>query len=259
MTNFLYKKTLLLFVLSLTVLVSAQARRKPMIGVASGYSSAMVTTLNRSYTDAIYRAGGIPVILPQVNNAAEASEILSHLDGLLLSGGEDLAPAYYGESVLNETVSVNAHRDTIDVLYAEAALQGNKPILAICRGEQLLNVVLGGSLYQDLPSQNPSDIAHRQGSDLRFPSHTISVLEGSMLHKILGEKSLNVNTSHHQAVKVPSDKVAVTALAPDGVVEAYEGVERGEWILGVQFHPEQLVRADDKWLAIFKAFVKACK
>ena len=252
-------KRVLLFFLLLSLCFFAQARKKPLIGVASGYSSAMTSTLSRSYTDAIYRAGGIPVILPQVNNAAAASEILSHLDGLLLSGGEDMAPAYYGESILNESVQVNAHRDTIDVLYAEAALLAKKPILAICRGEQLLNVVLGGSLYQDLPTQKPSEIAHRQGSDLRFPSHTISVSEGSRLHRIMGVKTLNVNTSHHQAVKVPSDKVAVTAVAPDGVIEAYEGIEKGQWILGVQFHPEMLVRAQSGWLAIFIDFVKACK
>ena len=259
MTLFLDKKTLLFFALSLTVLVSAEARKKPMIGVASGYSGEMTTTLNRAYTDAVYRAGGIPVILPQVNNADEASEILSHCDGLILSGGEDLAPAYYGESVLNETVSVNAHRDTIDILYAEAALRAKKPVLAICRGEQLMNVVLGGSLYQDIPTQKPSELAHRQQTDSRFPTHRISVSEESMLYRLMGEKTLMVNSSHHQAVKEPSDKIVVTAYAEDGIVEAYEGRQKGQWLLAVQFHPEQLVRADDKWLVLFKALVKACR
>ena len=216
-----------------------------MIGVASGYSSSMVTTLNRSYTDAIYRAGGIPVILPQVNNAAEASEILSHLDGLLLSGGEDMAPAYYGESVLNETVSVNAHRDTIDVLYAEAALLENKPILAICRGEQLMNITLGASLYQDLPTQIGTEVSHGG------TRHPITLTHDGTLYKIFGKDTLNVNSFHHQAVKVQAPGIRIMANAPDGIVEGYET----DQVLAVQFHPEQLVQKDSNWLAFFRYFI----
>ena len=252
-------RNIFFFLTLLTISVAASARKKPLIGVAPGYSGETTSSVNRSYTDAVYRAGGIPVILPQVDKAEAASEVLSHLDGLLLTGGVDIDPAYYGETVLNETVEIDAHRDTIDILYAEAALRRKMPILAICRGEQLLNVVLGGSLYQDLPSQKPSDIAHRQKGDLRFPSQTISVESGSLLHRIMGASSLRVNSSHHQAVKEPSGKVKVIAWAEDGVIEAYEGTEKGQWILGVQFHPEQMVRADDGWLALFSAFVKVCR
>jgi len=219
----------------------------------------MNSTVSRSYTDAVARAGGIPVILPQVDNPAAATEILGRLDGILFTGGVDLDPAYYGEQVLNESVEIDSHRDTIDILYANAALDRRLPILAICRGEQMLNVVLGGSLYQDLPSQKPSGIAHRQGTDLKKPSHMIEVSEGSLLYRAMGQKSLKVNSSHHQAVKIPSERVVVTAYSPDGVVEAYEGKDKGRWILAVQFHPEMLVRADDSWLALFKAFVKACR
>lgn len=252
-------RKIILILLSLSLCLSAQARRKPLIGVAPGYNGATTSTLSRSYTDAVYRAGGIPVILPQVNNAEAASEILSRLDGLLLTGGADINPSYYGEDILNETVEIDAHRDTIDVLYAEAALSRKLPVMAICRGEQLLNVVLGGSLYQDLPSQKPSEIAHRQKGDLRFPTQSVTVEKGSMLNKIMGAETLRVNSSHHQAVKVPSDKVKVTAHAEDGVVEAYESAEKGQWILAVQFHPEQLVRVENGWLALFIAFVKACR
>ena len=230
-----------------------------MIGIAPGYSGEMNSTLSRSYTDAILRAGGIPVILPQVDDASTADEMLGRVDGFMLTGGVDIDPAYYGETVWNETVQIDAHRDTVDILYARAALRSKKPILAICRGEQLLNVVLGGSLYQDLPSQRPGDIAHRQKTDSKRPTHGVDVVEGSKLHQIMGRKSLDVNTLHHQAVKTPSDKVAVTAYAPDGVVEAYEGKEKGRWLVAVQFHPEMLVRADDSWLALFEAFVSACR
>ncbi|MBP3270336.1 MAG: gamma-glutamyl-gamma-aminobutyrate hydrolase family protein [Bacteroidales bacterium] len=249
----------IILILALSVSFVAQARKKPLIGVAPGYSGSMTSTVSRSYTDAIFRAGGIPVILPQVDNPAAAAEMLSRLDGMVLTGGPDLNPAYYGESVLNGTVEIDAHRDTVDILYAKAALESKKPLLAICRGEQLLNVVLGGSLYQDLPSQKPGDIAHRQSIDSKIPTHSVSVVEGSALYRIMGRKSLDVNTLHHQAVKTPSDKVIVTAYSPDGVVEAYEGKDKGQWLLAVQFHPEVLVRANDDWLALFKAFVKACR
>ena len=244
----------------LSLSLVAGARKKPIIGITpSGYNSPMSSYIGRSYTDAIMRAGGIPVVLPQVSDAASAAEMVSYLDGILFTGGEDLAPSYYGEEILNDSVSIDEHRDTIDILYARAALDRRLPILAICRGEQLMNVVLGGSLYQDLPTQKPSDIAHRQKTDSRFPTHRISVSEGSTLHRVMMKRVLEVNTSHHQAVKTPSDKVAVTALADDGVVEAYESADKGQWLLAVQFHPEQLVRADDSWLELFKAFVKACK
>ncbi len=248
-----------ILILALSSSFMVQARKKPLIGVAPGYNGERVSTLNRSYTDAILRAGGIPVILPQVNNPAEAAEMVSRVDGVVLTGGLDMNPAYYGESVLNESVEIDAHRDTVDVLYAKAALDSKKPILAICRGEQLLNVVLGGSLYQDLPTQKPGDIPHRQSTDSRFPTHSISVAEGSALHKIMGKTTLDVNTLHHQAVKTPSDKVVVTAYSPDGIVEAYEGKDKKQWLVAVQFHPEVLVRANDEWLALFKAFVKASR
>lgn len=250
-------------ILSLLLLVALSspisARKKPLIGIAPGYSGSMTSTLSRSYTDAVLRAGGIPVILPQVDNPAAAAEMVSRFDGIMLTGGLDLDPAYYGESVMNETVEIDAHRDTIDILYARAAMDAKVPVLAICRGEQLLNVVLGGSLYQDLPTQKPGDIAHRQKTDSKYPTHNINVVEGSKLYQIMGKKTLEVNTLHHQAVKTPSDKVIVTAYSPDGIVEAYEGADKNQWLVAVQFHPEMLVRADDSWLALFEAFVKACR
>lgn len=237
----------------------AAARRKPVIGIASGYNGAEYTSLRRTYTDAILRSGGIPFILPQVNDPATAAEMLSHVDGFMLTGGVDIDPARYGESVLNETVEIDSHRDTVDILYARAALERHLPILAICRGEQLLNVVLGGTLYQDLPTQKPGEIAHRQSEDGKIPTHEITVSEGSMLQRIMGSNKLMVNTFHHQAVKDPSPRVKVTALSPDGVVEAYEFEGKGQWLIAVQFHPEMLVRGDDAWLSLFKAFVKASR
>ena len=252
-------KALLLAIFLVLTLQPAQARKKPVIGIAPGYRGADQSTVGRTYTDAVIRAGGIPLILPQADDDATASEIVGRLDGILFTGGVDINPAYYGEEVLNETVEIDGHRDTLDVRYARAALGRKIPILAICRGEQMLNVVLGGSLYQDLPSQKPGPVAHRQSEDGKVPTHRIMVEKGSMLARIMGGEELRVNSFHHQAVKVPSGKVVVTALSEDGVVEAYEGTGKGQWLLAVQFHPEMLVRADDSWLALFKAFVKASR
>ena len=255
------KRIIIIILLLIPVLGTwtADAKRKPIIGIAPGYNGSEYSSLRRTYTDAIIKAGGIPFILPQVNDAAQAAEMLHHVDGLVLTGGGDLDPVHYGESVLNETVEIDSHRDTLDIFYAQAAWDGKMPILAICRGEQLMNVVLGGSLYQDLPSQKPGDIAHRQKVDGKVPTHRIQVEKGSMLYRIMGSEELMVNSFHHQAVKEPSPIVTVTALSDDGVVEAFEMNGKGRWLLAVQFHPEILVRGNESWLSIFKAFVKATR
>ena len=252
-------KLLIILVFLLALGMSAEARKKPVIGVVPGCDGREYSKVRRTYTDAVLRAGGIPVILPQVDDDATARELLSRIDGIVFTGGEDIDPEYYGETVLNETVEIDARRDTVDVRYARIALERRIPILAICRGEQLMNVVLGGSLYQDLPTQKPSPTAHRQKEGGKVPTHAIAVSEGSTLHRVMGLDTLWVNSFHHQAVKVPSDRVKVVAIAGDGVVEAFESQSKKQWLLAVQFHPEMLLRGDDSWLGIFKAFVKAAR
>ncbi len=246
----------LLFIFMVSLALPSEARRRPLIGVVPGCQGTEYSILRRTYTDAILRSGGIPVIMPYVDTPEEASLLVSKLDGLMFTGGVDLNPSHYGEDVLNETVEIDDRRDAVEMLYASAALARRLPVLAICRGEQMMNVVLGGSLYQDLPTQKPSEIAHRQAVDGNLPSHAILVEKGSLLHRIMGRDTLYVNSFHHQAVKVPSDKVTVMAVAPDGIVEAYESAMKGQWILAVQFHPEMLVRSDDAWLELFKSFIK---
>ena len=254
------KRTILLtIVLLLVVAQGVEARRKPIIGITTGCSPADYSKVRRTYSDAVIRAGGVPFLLPQVNDLATAKDIVSRLDGILFTGGEDVDPARYGQDILNETVSINHHRDTLDFLYAEAALSKHLPILAICRGEQLVNVALGGALYQDLPTQKPSGVSHRQSAAGKTPTHLCIVSRNTMLHQLMGADTLKVNSFHHQAVSVPSDKVTVSAYSEDGIVEAYEIVTPKQWLLAVQFHPEMLVRADDSWLALFEAFIKAAR
>ena len=217
----------------------------PLIGITCGRSESGAVNLSSNYTDAIARAGGIPVVLPLIDDQALAESLLAKLDGIVFSGGPDVAPAEYGEEILNETVYVDEVRDRSELLLARAALASGKPVLAICRGEQLMNVVLGGTLYQDIPTQVDTVVKH-SGFD-----HRIGVEKGSVLYDLFGLDSLTVNSSHHQAVKDPAPGIRITAHAPDGVVEAYEYGN----VLAVQFHPEKMVRTDDSWLVLFRYFL----
>ena len=242
------KKRLSIFLCLLVVMsfCSCSKQTAPLIGISCGRSATGAVNLSSAYTDAIARAGGVPVVLPIIDDPALAENLLGKLDGIVFSGGPDLDPAEYGEEILNETVSIDAVRDRSDLLFARAALASGKPVLAICRGEQLMNVVLGGTLYQDIPAQVDTVVKH-SGFD-----HRIGVEKGSVLYEIFGQDSLTVNSSHHQAVKDPAPGIRITAHAPDGIVEAYEY----ENVLAVQFHPERMVQTDASWLALFKHFVE---
>ena len=239
------KRTILLILALMTSICSCSKQDAPLIGISCGRTSTGAATLATNYTDAIAKAGGIPVVLPIIDDPALAESLLAKVDGIVFSGGPDLDPVEYGEEILNETVSIDAVRDRSDLLLARAALASGKPVLAICRGEQLMNVVLGGSLYQDLPAQVEGVLPH---SDT---THMIGVEKGSVLFDLFGSDSLLVNTFHHQAVKDVAPGSRVTARSSDGVVEAFENAN----VLAVQFHPERMFQADPSWLALFRYLV----
>lgn len=238
----------------------------PLIGISCG-GSATMTTLKTTYSDAVRLAGGVPVLIPVLRDSATASDLVSHLDGLILSGGEDIDPLYYGEEPLPGLGEINAPRDTFDVLLIRTALRQGKPMLGICRGEQVLNVVLGGTLWQDIPSQIPSsELHHRQEEPSTVATQVITIDPSSRLAEILGVREIAVNSHHHQAVKDLAPGLVVTAYAEDGVVEAYEGIPTeedpygqpfGNRILAVQFHPETFTQAGDPtFLRIFQDLVR---
>lgn len=189
-------------------------------------------------------------MLPTVSDARMAEDLLALVDGVIFSGGPDLDPSYYGETLWNGTVKVDTLRDASDLLLMHAALSSGKPILSICRGEQLMNVVLGGSLVQDIPSQIGEDVVHSGGA-----LHPVSVEKGSLLYGFFGQETLLVNSFHHQAVKEPGAGVRITARSADGLVEAYE---YGNQVLSVQFHPEGMARTDPAWLVPFRYLVRRC-
>lgn len=217
----------------------------PLVGIScSRYSDN--SYLPDTYPTAVSAAGGVAVIIPTVGTEAVAAALMARLDGLLLSGGDDVAPSWYGEEPLNATVQSDPVRDRSDSLLLAAALAAGKPVLAICRGSQLANVFLGGSLYQDIPAQLPENIGH--GSAM----HNIACEPGSLLARLYGCDSMTVNSFHHQCVKRLGEGVTVTARSADGIVEAWEA----PGIIAVQFHPEKMFAAGDStWLPLFRAYI----
>ena len=232
---------------------SAQSSQTPLIGVSSGFNGSSAS-LPETYIYAVRKGGGVPVILPLVREKSQAEALIGKLDGLIMSGGEDIAPAYYGETVLNASVGINAVRDTSDFLLLQTAIDCGKPVLGICRGHQLVNVILGGSLYQDLPTQ--LGVEHRQKESSAVPTHKVGLIKGTRISGLLsGIDSLMTNTHHHQAVKDVAPGLKVTILSADGVVEGCEG----KGVMSVQFHPEALIKGgDDTFLPLFEAFVEDC-
>ena len=243
-------KRFLILPLVILLVACSQPAGAPLIGITSARSSTGGTQLSKTYTEAISLAGGIPVVIPTLDSQKEADAVLAVLDGIVFSGGEDIQPSWYGEDVLNETVHIDTLRDYSDSLLARSALSSGKPILAICRGEQLINVMLGGSLYQDIPSQVAGVGAHARGA-----MHRIAPEPGSVLAGLYGTDSLLVNSYHHQAVKAPAPGIRITARSGDGIVEAYETAQ----VLAFQFHPEKMVAQGDKnWLSLFEEFIRRC-
>lgn len=219
---------------------------KPLIGITGNYDKE-TCMLAEGYYQSVLKAGGIPVIIPpriieggaETPNAIEAS-LLDRLDGIIFSGGGDPNPLLFGEEPIKELHSITPERDVQELLLVRYAYDRQIPMLGICKGIQMINAALGGTLYQDIHSQmDGTRIKHSQDQDRRFPSHTVKIEEDSILHRLFGEE-LAVNSFHHQACKSAAPCLKVTATAPDGVIEAVESNEFKS-ILGVQWHPEPYV------------------
>jgi len=203
-------------------------------------------------------AGGLPFILPSAAIAVEPRDFLDGLDGLLLSGGGDVSPLRYGEEPIAGLGTVSKERDDFEIALAQEARRRGMPILGICRGHQLLNVALGGTLYQDIPSQVEGAISHQppEGQAVDEFWHSIDILPASRYLEASVEGKFLVNSFHHQAVKSLAEGLVETARSADGLIEAFESVE-GSWILGIQFHPETLTARHPAFVGIFVALVRA--
>jgi putative glutamine amidotransferase len=196
--------------------------------------------LNSSYVRALTRAGLVPVLVPPVLDPAAAPAILDAVTGLVLTGGEDVHPASYGETPHARLEETDQARDALEIALFRAARERHLPVLAICRGIQLVNVALGGTLYQDLPSQCPSPIDHADPNG----RHALRVESGSLLHRVVGDPR-SVNSRHHQAVRRLAPELRAVAWAEDDVIEGVEPADADAgWLLGVQWHPEDEVETE---------------
>lgn len=212
-----------------------------------------------AYPDAIRQSGGIPLLIPATTDESILEACLNVVDGVLFSGGDDIDPLRYGESQVWQCGDICPLRDEYELTLARLTLKRGLPVLGICRGIQLLNVALGGTLYQDLPSQLPGCMAHRQHQVSTYVSHTASIPSGSRLHDIYGADEIHVNSHHHQALKALGQGLIATAVAPDGVIEGVEMPDH-PFFVGVQWHPEKLVQrpVNAAHKHLFEAFVQAC-
>lgn len=215
--------------------------------------------LNAAYVDAIERAGALPLVVPPLASITHASAILDACDGLVLTGGEDIAPERYNAAPDATVEEINPERDATEIALVEAARARACPTFAICRGLQLLNVALGGSLVQDIPSQRPGALDHDPAGPRSARVHEVEIEAGSTLARTLGSTRVRVNSFHHQAADRIAEGLRATAWAPDGIIEGLEWTgSPGWWALAVQWHPEELVIGPDPApdTSLFAEFVR---
>jgi putative glutamine amidotransferase len=223
-------------------------------------------SLSDCYPRAILAAGGMPWVLPSWPAENIAAEAVRRCHGVMLTGGDDVQPKLYAKDLppqLGRTVSpADAVRDLWELLLIREVFRQRKPLLAICRGQQILNVALGGTLIVDIPTQVPRALNHRRLDRKDKIVHKVALTPGSILNKIMGKQTLGVNSSHHQSVGRLGGSLRVTAVSPDGVVEGVELAEsarrRLPWLVAVQFHPERLFEKHDVFLELFRSFIRAC-
>jgi putative glutamine amidotransferase len=244
-------------------------RHRPIIGITTqtlhaieGIPQAVPESwvMNQRYSRVVAAAGGLPVMVPLLEDEETLRALYDRMDGLLLPGGVDLDPATYGEDPLPGCGRLDPSRDRVELLLAGWAIIEGKPLFGLCRGLQIVNVALGGSLYQDLAAQRADAIKHDYFPTAGFArdhlAHEVIVASGSRLDALVGTAPLRVNSMHHQAVKQLAPGLASTAVAPDGVVEALETTGT-QFLLGVQWHPESLAERDPRMHRLVAGFVEA--
>ena len=228
-----------------------------LIGIVPSWVEERKVTVNQDYIEAVLRAGGTPVIFPVAAGQERISGLLDLVDGLLLTGGVDVNPAEYGEQKLPCCGEGSAGRDTMEFPMCREALSRRMPVFAICRGMQVLSCALGGSLYQDLAEQFGTVLRHPRFDVPGDPVHPVSVRPGTLLSSVTGASSLNVNSRHHQGIRRLGTGLAVSATAPDGLIEGVE-LPGHPFVLGVQWHPESLSDRYPEHQKLFSAFAEAC-
>ena len=209
-------------------------------GIVRQWDGVSRTGVNSAYVESVIRAGGVPVVLSPLIGAARAAAAVDGVDGLLLTGGEDVDPSLYGVAPSPRLGTVDRNRDLFELAALRAARERLMPVLGICRGIQLINVAFEGTLWQDLPSERAQGVDHNPKTPRDVQSHGIRVAAGSRAAAALGRTDFEANSIHHQAVRELGTGLIATAWASDGLIEAVEGPAKGSWLLAVQWHPEEM-------------------
>ncbi|QQE72972.1 gamma-glutamyl-gamma-aminobutyrate hydrolase family protein [Brevibacillus composti] len=235
--------------------------RKPVIGITGAYIKHNAFSegvyVHHDYHRSVAAAGGLPIVLPYLSPEI-ALETAGLVDGIILSGGEDVDPLYYGEEPHLHLGYTNPERDDVEIALANYAVERQIPLLAICRGVQILNVARGGTLIQDIPSQVKDPLQHAQKAERSRDTHWVTIESGSWLAEIFGTEQIRVNSLHHQALKDVGDDLKVVARASDGIIEAVE-YTGSSFAVGVQWHPESQAASDPLMRRLFAAFVDCAK
>lgn len=235
--------------------------KKPLIGILPLYDETKESYwMLPGYMKGVEDAGGVPVVLPLTTDVETIELLARQFDGFLFTGGQDIDPKIYGENVESFCGEACRDRDVMEDILFNKVIELDKPAFGICRGLQLFNALLGGTLFQDIPAQMEVEIQvnHKQKPPYDIPVHRVNIEGGNRLHRVLHTESIMVNSYHHQGIKTLSNHLESIAVAEDGLVEAVYMPEK-RFVLAVQWHPEFSYRVDDNSFSLFVEFVKACR
>ncbi|MBE6635376.1 MAG: gamma-glutamyl-gamma-aminobutyrate hydrolase family protein [Ruminococcaceae bacterium] len=231
---------------------------KPVIAILAELDDKLNSNLRNTYVKAIEKSGGVPILLPYVESRETIEELAGRVDGFLFSGGCDIDPIRYGEEKSPSCGRVDRNRDALEFKAFDLVMSTSKPILGICRGAQLINVALGGTLYQDIASEVERHVCHEQTEPRDMPSHEVKLIPDTPLSSLMGAERIPANSFHHQAVKRIGEGLDVMATADDGIIEAFY-MPSHVYLRAYQWHPERLFSSDKYNPRIFGDFIEACR
>lgn len=240
-------------------------KTKPLIGITAasfpepdGFDP--ILGVDRPYLESIQAVGGVPVVIPYLNSEDELKKIVTMCDGFLFPGGKDLSPMHYRDSPHHKLGENDNLQDLTEIALVKLCISLGKPLIGICRGLQMINVALGGTLFQDLPSQCPSHIIHSHANtpqEFRTLIHNIKIENNSMLFDVIKSSEIGINSNHHQAIKSLGEGLITTAFSDDGLIEAIE-LPSHPFMIAVQGHPEVIWQeSEPRWRGLFESFVRA--